>query len=96
MVDVRFKVGDIIHITKYNDPNAEIYDKQGIVLISDYTGPYVNSTKGIYILETLRGNLTFINYGAQFFDKLPYLVYIGNIYDNPTLKVLYGQIHKKD
>lgn len=90
MAKARFQVGDIIDVTKYLEQEDNSI-RSGICIITGYTPPSKYSPKGTYDTKVIKGNITFIRYGALFFDESPYLVWIGNINDNPILKLLYGE-----
>ena len=90
MLKTRFKVGDIIEIEKYWDQGDDKW-LSGIVQITDYTPHYPNTINGMYSMELLNGNFSSIRHNSDVFDNLQYLVWLGNINDNKTLRLLYGK-----
>lgn len=86
----RFQKGDIIHIVKYYDVGDEVIE-EGIVLIKEYNPSHPNYACGVYEMEPLKGTIGFIRYNAESFDKLPYLVWLGNTNEDSALRLLYGR-----
>jgi hypothetical protein len=90
LMKFRFQEGDVVLIEKYWDQSDSTW-RRGVVLIKSYkilkNDP---SCKAVYNTKCLSGDTTWISYNTEYFDKLPYLVWLGNINENPGLKVLYG------
>lgn len=84
----RFKVGDVVSIEKYWDQLGDEW-LRGIVLITGFKY-YEKSKTAAYSLKCLSGNTNWLAYNSKMFDEIQYLVWLGNINDSTTLKVLYG------
>jgi hypothetical protein len=84
----RFKVGDFIEVYHY-DLNEE-YLYEGIIMITEYEPISPYSSKGTYSMKCIRGSVTWVSYSAYFFDEINTHILLGNINDDATLKVLYG------
>lgn len=85
----RFQKGDVIHIVKYWDQSDYVW-LEGILLIDDYIPHYPSTLNGIYKIKQLKGNLRFYAINSEHFDNLEYLVWLGNINDNKSLRLLYA------
>lgn len=86
---MRFQVGDVIHIAKYRSFHDK-EDRSGTILITEYLYPVKGTKNGMYQVEHLSGNITFLRYNVQMFDSLEYLHWLGNVHESPALRVLYG------
>lgn len=92
----RFQEGDVIHVVKYYDVGDEVVE-EGIVLILGYVPHYEHTVNGIYQIKPLKGNIGFIRFNSDQFDKLEYLVWLGNINENESLRLLYApRVNKVD
>ena len=90
MVKVRFKVGDVIEVAKYWDQGDDRW-QEGIVQIVAYEQPGEYAPTGVYHLKILKGSITWAAYNTKFMDELPYLIWMGNINEDKTLRLLYGK-----
>jgi len=90
-MSTRFQVGDIISLEKYWDHGEGCF-LSGVIEITSYEPHYTNTLNGIYEIRTLKGNIGWTSYNSSMFDVLPYLVFIGNIYTDRALRLLYGKV----
>lgn len=88
-IDLRFKVGDIIEVAKYWDQGEDMW-RSGVIMITEIGPPGPYNSKGSYGTKRMSGDIHWISTSVEFLDKMNYLIWIGNIEDNPALKVLYG------
>lgn len=91
----KFKKGDIVEITNFND-NYRNTLQSGIILISEVLIE-VNETKTYttYYTDQLSGNLTFTAYNKDYFDDLTCTKLLGNIYSDKALRLLYSPSSKR-
>ena len=85
----RFKAGDLLEVHVW-DQGDDIW-QDGIVLITEYQPHYKHTTNGVYKFKCIKGNASWISFNSDSFDRINTHIWIGNIADDATLKVLYGQ-----
>ena len=89
MAKTRFKPGDILNVHIWDVGDEKWQD--GIVQIVEWIPPYKHTKNGVYKFKRLSGNATFTIYNAVPFDNEMYTIWLGNIYEDKALRILYGK-----
>lgn len=83
---VKYKPGDVLNVTKL----IQLGKVGSGMLVIQKTVARASTTYGVYYVKHISGNLDFRWFNCEVFDKIEGIVKIGNIYEDDTLKVLYG------
>lgn len=86
-----YKIGDVLLCTYWDQGDGKW--EEGITLITEFepASPDNYTTRGIYGLEKLSGDFNCTAMAVTVLETEAYPRYIGNIYENEALRILYGK-----